>query len=139
MPQIDLTLIGLPDFFKSKSRVSDDEALSLYNVWASSPPGQDIVAEGATVRNLVTKGLLKPRGMQEGMSSKYQLTTEGRSILIEIVTNLQSKMKQNQELPRLSKIRSRAKRARQTFVKKASADSRPTVVVAVKGFDADKG
>jgi len=138
MPQIDLTLIGLPDFFKSKNRVSDDEALSLYNVWASSPPGQDIVAEGANVRNLVSKGLLKPRGMQEGMSSKYQLTTEGRSILIEIVTNLQSKMKQNPELPRLSKIRSRAKRARQTFVKKASLDSQ-IVVVRVEGFDADKG
>lgn len=136
MPNIDLTLIGLPDFFfNKKNRVTDDEAATLYKIWASSPPGQDIVAEGSTVNNLVTKGLIKPRGLQEGSGSRYSLTQEGRIILIEMVTNLPSVLKVDKEIPKLSKIRSRAKRARQTFVKRAEREG-TSVIVRVEGFDA---
>ena len=135
MPNIDLTLIGLPDFFKPRNRITDEEAISLYKLWASSPPGQDIVAEGSSVNNLITKGLLKPRGMQEGAASRYTLTFEGRIILIEMVTNLPSALRTGAELPKLSKIRSRAKRQRQTFVKRAELELPPSVVVKIEGFN----
>jgi hypothetical protein len=135
MPSIDLTLIGLPDFLKPRNKISDEEAITLYKLWASSPPGQDIIAEGAAVRSLIAKGLLRQKGMQEG-ASRFALTAEGRIILIEMVTNLPSMLKQEAELPKLSKIRSRAKRARQTFVKKAELEGQPQVVVKIEGFDA---
>lgn len=134
MPQIDLTLIGLPNFF-SKNRVTDEEAITLYKLWASSPPGQDIMADGTSVRGLVSKGLLKPKGMQEGTASKFSLTSEGRIILVEMVTNIGNTLKPDNELPKLSKIRSRAKRARQTFVKKAGLEETNPVIVKVEGFD----
>lgn len=136
MPSIDLTLIGLPNFFMKKNKITDEEATTLYKLWASSPPGQDIVAEGASVNNLITKGLLKPRSIQEG--SRYALTQEGRIILIEMVTNMPSFLKVDKELPKLSSIRSRAKRERQTFVKKAEREA-PPVIVKIEGFDATEG
>jgi len=135
MPQIDFTLIGLPNFMKP-NRVSDEEALLLYKTWSDSPPGSDIIAEASKVRGLVNKGLLKSRGMQEGMGSRFALTSDGRAILIEMVTNLPSSLKEDAKPPAYSDIKSRrARSGKQTFLKKAERDT-PGVVVRIEGFDA---
>ena len=134
MPVIDLRLVDLPGLFK-QNRISDDEALALYNAWRDTPPGEDIVADGSSMRTLVSKGFLKPRGRQEGTASKFALTQEGRMILVEMVTNLPNALTPDAEMPTYSKIKSRAKRARQTFLKKASYDG-IRIVVRTEGFDA---
>jgi hypothetical protein len=134
MPQVDFTLLGLPSFsFLRRNAVSDEEAVKLYEMWAKSPPGGEIVAARAEAKALEAKGLIRARGMQEGTACRFALTPEGKKIIIEMVTNVPNSFQADAKLPSYSKIKSKAKRARQTFIKRAGREGYD-VEVRVDGF-----
>jgi hypothetical protein len=126
MPYIDLTLIGLPSV-RSKPRVTDSEASTLYKLWNSSPPGQPISAKRSEVRNLISKGLLQSKGD----STRFALTPDGREVIADMVTTTPNKFKVGAEMPSYKEIKQRALRAKQTFIKRA--------MKAIKEADLDPG
>jgi hypothetical protein len=123
--RIDLTLIGLPSGLMSRHRVSDDEARSLYDAWAASPPGEAIVASSDVGAALRAKGLLQARG------GGFALTPEGRKVIVEMVTHAPNAFKTSEEMPTYRQIKARAKRREaQSLVKKAARDRRMILVKA---------
>lgn len=136
MSQIDMSILGIdPKYIKTKPYITDDEANKLYTLWANSNTNKDIViADDKEVSSLSKKGFLSHKETLDGSSSMYLITNDGKQIIVEMVTNIPNLLRKDATMPSYTKIKTKAKRLKQTFTKKASLDINYNILVRIDGF-----